>query len=123
MRVRDPGRPDLLTCAGRGGIWEPARTRILSDKVTERAFAASAHEPQEAFRALARALVAQLHVEAVSRSRPTLSAVHREKLVQRLLIDWKQQVFGISDRFLKFVARARSQKVTLSRSEGSLLKA
>ncbi|MGY4626865.1 hypothetical protein [Bradyrhizobium sp. USDA 4486] len=101
----------LLARGGLEDVWEPARTRILSDKVTERAFEASEHEPQEAFRALARALVAQLHVEAVSRSRPALSAVHREKLVQRLLIDWKQQVFGISDRFLNFVARAGTRYV------------
>lgn len=102
---------ELLRRSDLDDVWNPARDRILSDKVTERAFEASEHQPQEAFRAVARALVAQMHVEAVSRSRPAPSALHRDKLVQRLLVDWKQQVFGISDRFLKFVARAGTRYV------------
>jgi hypothetical protein len=92
-------------------VWKPARDLILSSTVTETAFKASEQVPQEAFRALARALVAQMHVETVARSRPAPVALHRDKLVTRLLLDWQQQVFGVSEKFMEFAARAPTRYV------------
>lgn len=101
----------LLVRCELADVWKPARDLILSSPVTEAAFKASERVPQEAFRALARALVAQMHVETIARSRPAPVALHREKLVTRLLIDWKQQVFGVSEKFMEFVARAATRYV------------
>lgn len=106
----------LLSRGGLTDVWPPARARILSDPVTRRAFDASMHELHEAFRALARGLVAQMHIEAASRSRSGPSAELREKLVQRLLQDWNQQVFGVKDTFIRFVSRAATRYVRGRRS-------
>jgi hypothetical protein len=92
-------------------LWPLAFSRVISDPITTNAFKASEHELPEASRALARALVAQLHVEAVSVSRPGPDATLREKLVTRLRVDWGQQVFGLSTVFSDLVARAATRYV------------
>jgi hypothetical protein len=96
----------LLVRANLEDFWPHAFERVISDPITTNAFKASEHELPEAFRALARALVAQLHVEAISKSSPGPDATLREKMVARLRLDWEQQVFGLSTVFFELVARA-----------------
>lgn len=91
-------------------IWPEAWAQIVRlSPIPRLAFEASAHELPEAGRALARALVAQLHVSAVNAKVPAPTRGLRNDLYARLLTDWKQVVYGLSDFFSKLLKRAGTQ--------------
>jgi hypothetical protein len=118
VQAYKPSQP-LCALLQRGGLedlWEPAWNAVLHASVTLPAFEASAHELPEVYRALARALVAQLHVEATSRNRPGPSATLRSKLLSRLIEDWGQAVLGLTNFFYKLVERAGTRFVRQRRN-------
>jgi hypothetical protein len=107
----------LLERGGLSDAWIAAwSATVLESDIPRKAFEASAHELPEACRALARSIVAQLHGVATSRNRPGPSAMLRAKLVDQLLIDWNQQVLGLSDFFFNLVKRAGTRFVRTRRN-------
>ena len=103
---------ELCLLLERGAIsafWPDAWSQIMHSPIPRLAFEASAHELPEASRALARALVAQLHVCAVKAKAPAPSRALRTSLCMRLLADWKQEVYGLGDFFAKFVKHTATQ--------------
>jgi hypothetical protein len=107
----------LLERGALSDLWADAWTDIvLASDIPRQAFEASAHELPEACRALARSLVAQLHVIAMARDQAGPSATLRNKVVDRLLTDWDQQVLGLGDFFLNLVKRAGTRLVRTRRN-------
>jgi hypothetical protein len=107
----------LLERGALSDLWVNAWTDIvLASDIPRQAFEASAHELPEACRALARSLVAQLHVVAMAHDRPGPSATLRNKVVDRLLTDWDQQVLGLGDFFFNLVKRAGTRFVRTRRN-------
>lgn len=97
----------LLKRGGLAALWPEAWSRIVElSPVPRDAFEASAHELAEASHALARALVAQLYVVAVEAGVPGPSLGLRKKLVERLIIDWDQQIYGVGAFFARIFKRA-----------------
>jgi hypothetical protein len=90
-------------------FWPAAWSLVIDSGVARLAFDRSSHELPEASNALARAIVAQLHVEAVAADRPGPSRELRDSLVSRLLDDWKQVVFARSAFFLNLIKRAATK--------------
>ena len=94
----------------RGNIqdyWDSAWSEIFSGSAQPRqAFEASAHELAEAAHALARAVVAQLSVNAELDGVPRPNKALRDKLVERLIADWGFQVYGLSAFFTDIFKRA-----------------
>ena len=114
---------DLTQLLRRGGLeplWAPAWSAVivLSD-IPPLAFERSAHELPEASQALARALVAQLHVEALARSLPGPSRTLRELLVKQLLTDWKQKVLARSGFFASMFKRLATSALRRHRNDFS----
>jgi hypothetical protein len=101
----------LLKRGGMFSCWQKAWADIVGTEVVVHAFEASEGELPEACRALARCVVAQLHVEATKDGIATPQAQLRQKLVERLLIDWKQQVHGIADFFLNIIQRSGTRAI------------
>jgi hypothetical protein len=101
-------------------FWPAAWAEIVKgSQIPPDAFRASAHELPEASRALARALIAKLHVLATAAGHPGPSRALRNSLRERLLVDWKQKVFGLGAFFANLLARAatsivRSHRYNLS---------
>ena len=86
----------LLARGGLDDLWPAAWKAIVPGSgVPKAAFKASAHELPDVCRALARAVVAEMHARAVVAERPGISRVLRESLVDRLMIDWDQKVYGL----------------------------
>lgn len=98
----------LLDRGGLGSYWPKAwsQVMVLSEGLPKRAFEASAHELAEASHALARALVAGLHVAAVRAGAPGPSRTLRQDLFQRLLADWGQKVYGLGTFLMDRLKRA-----------------
>ena len=96
----------LARAGGLWSLWHRAWSAVRETEAARAAFEASVGELPEACRALARCAVAQLHVEAVTNNIGGPSAHLREKLVERLLLDWGQQVHGIADFFLGLIQRS-----------------
>lgn len=86
------------------------KTLILSS-VAEKAFEASKHELPAVSQALARALVAQLHVAATEYGAPGPSEPLRNAIMERLLVDWGQKVFGIGTFMARVVRRIATKSV------------
>src|SRR5688572_12334865 len=85
----------LLARGGLEGLWVEAwKTIVEASPLARQAFEASAHELAEATHALARALIAQLYVQAIDAGIPGPSMTLRKSLLDRLIVDWKQQVYG-----------------------------
>ncbi len=96
----------LLQREGLKSLWRPAWSAVIDADSARAAFEASVGELPEACRALARCAVARVHVEAAANHVSGPSARLREKLVERLLLDWGQQVHGIADFFLGLIQRS-----------------
>ena len=96
----------LLERGGVQSVWPKVWLKVIETEVVRAAFEASVGELPEASRALARCLVAQLHVQAVIDKVEVIDARLREKIVDRLLLDWDQQVHGISDFFIGLIQRS-----------------
>jgi hypothetical protein len=100
----------LLERGGLAGFWPDAWSRIVQlSPIPRRAFEASAHELAEASRALARALVAELHVLAVEAGVSGPSRSLRNGLRDRLLVDWNQKVYGLGAFFVRMLERAATR--------------
>ena len=85
--------------------WLAAWNEIVDSPIAKEAFEASSHEIPEVCRALARALVAQLHVIAVSSGRPGPNRSVRVKIVERLVEDWGQKTLGLGSIVWDLVSR------------------
>jgi hypothetical protein len=83
--------------------WQAAWNEIIDSPIAKEAFDASSHEIPQVCRALARALVAQLHVITVSSGMPGPYRTVRDKLVNRLLEDWGHYNLGLMDWVLRAV--------------------
>src|SRR5262249_20781592 len=100
----------LLRRAGLEPFWAEAWSSVvvLSD-IPKHAFERSAHEVAEASNALARAVVAELHVVAIAHGKPGPSRALRQKLVERLLADWDQQVYALGTFLANLFKRAATR--------------
>lgn len=97
----------LLERAALDDLWTGAWSAILEEStIPEEAFEASAHELPDTCTALARALVAELHVLAVQAGRPGPSRALRNSLVDQLRADWHQQVYGLGTFLADLFKRA-----------------
>lgn len=85
--------------------WPAAWNEIVDSPIAKEAFEASSHEIPEVCRALARALVAQLHGIAVSSGVPGPYRSVRDKLVERLVEDWGQKTLGFGSIVWDLVSR------------------
>ncbi|MFO1431257.1 MAG: hypothetical protein U1F76_14130 [Candidatus Competibacteraceae bacterium] len=100
----------LLERGALGDYWAEAWSQIVRlSPIPRQAFEASAHELAEASHALARALVAQLYVNAVHAGVPGPSRMLREKLLDRLVVDWNQKVYGLGAFFVGILQRAATR--------------
>lgn len=115
--------PELVLLLERGGLsqfWPEAWSQIVSVSPTPKlAFEQSAHELPDASNALARAVVAQLHVLAVSHGYPGPSRTLRASLVNRLLADWNQQVYAPSHFLGNLFKRAGTRVLRQHRNDFS----
>jgi hypothetical protein len=99
---------ELQLLLQRGGLisfWRDAWEEILQLSVTREAFRASEAELPEAGQALARALIAQLHILALNHSQPGPNRTLRNQLVDRLTRDWEVNVYGAGAFFAKHLKR------------------
>jgi hypothetical protein len=111
---------DLELLLKRGALdqfWAEAWDLVTSPDVTTVAFERSARELPEACRALARAVVAQLHVLTVNNGCPGPDRTLRGQIVDRLMSDWKQEVYAPSDALMKFFTRAVTRVMRHHRNE------
>jgi hypothetical protein len=111
---------DLVWLLKRGGLepfWQEAWSRIIQADIAQLAFERSENELPEASNALARALVAELHVVAVNRDQPGPNRALRDALVLRLLDDWHQVVYARSRFFTKLFERAATRILRRHRNE------
>jgi hypothetical protein len=106
---------ELQILLERGGLerfWPAAWSDTIDlSAIPRQAFEASAHELAEASHALARALIAQLHVLAMAAGSPGPSRSLRNSLRQRLLQDWKQTVYGLGTFFANMLKRVATSIV------------
>lgn len=99
----------LLKRSGLEACWDAAWRSVVDASVASLAYERSAHEIPEASAALARAVVAQLHVTASMRGLAGPSRDTRRKLVERLLADWKQSTYGGGAFLWNMFARAATR--------------
>lgn len=86
----------LLDRAGVRELWPTVWSTIVTGSpIPKQAVIASGPDTADAAMALARALFAELNVQAQAEDRPALGAVMRDQLVDRLRSDWGQQVYGL----------------------------
>jgi hypothetical protein len=98
-------------------FWKDAWSSIVgAPTVPKLAFERSAHEIPEAAGALARAVVAELHVIATAKGSAGPSRTLREKLVARLIADWDQQVYGLGTVFADLLKRATTRMLRAHRN-------
>ena len=97
-------------------FWPAAWSLVIASEVTRLAFDRSSHELAEASNSLARAIVAQLHVEAVAVGRSGPSRELRQSLVLRLLNDWEQVVYARSGFFVGRIKRAATRMLRSHRN-------
>jgi hypothetical protein len=101
VRAYSPS-PELQLLLQRGGLfsfWSDAWSGIVMLPITKDAFKQSAFELTEATHALARAVIAQLHLLAIDHHRPGPNRALRTQLFERLVLDWGQRVFGVGAFF------------------------
>lgn len=107
----------LLARGGLGEYWDGAWAKIVKvSPIPKEAFEASAHELAEASHALARAVIAQLYVAAVAAHAPGPSRVLRKSLFDRLIVDWKQEVYGLGTFFAKIFKRLSTDSLRKHRN-------
>jgi hypothetical protein len=89
---------------------------ILGTGVPRDAFEHSASELADATRALARALVAALHVVAVEKGLPGPSRSLRQSLLERLVRDWDKVVYGLGAYFTNLMKRGATRMLRTHRN-------
>jgi len=106
----------LLARGGLADLWPGVWSRIIDGSPIARgAFEASAHELPEASQALARALVAQLHVAAAGAGFAGPDRVLRTALCERLIADWGQRVYGPGAFFATILKRVATRALRTHR--------
>lgn len=114
----------LLDRGGFAALWPGAWSRITQASALPRAaFEASAHELAEASHALARAVIAQLYIDATGAGIPGPSRALRQSLCERLIVDWGQQVYGLGAFFAEMFKRATTRVLRSHRERFSALAA
>jgi hypothetical protein len=110
---------ELQLLLKRGGLeenWQSAWDEVTQESSPAKAaFEASANELPEVCRALARAVIAQLHVRAVASGVAGPSRMLRDSLLDRLIVDWGQRVYGLSDFFVRLFKRAATRALRAHR--------
>jgi hypothetical protein len=107
----------LLEKNGYERLWSEAWSRIVRvSPIPKQAFEMSANELPDAVHALARALVAQIHVLAAEEGIPCPSRTLRDALVRRMTLDWRQQVYGLGTFFANIVKRSATRALRRHRS-------
>lgn len=99
----------LLKRGGLEACWAEAWTQIVEAPVSKTAFERSARELVEASHALARAVIAQLHVVATGRGLPGPGRSLRTSLVQRLIHDWRQEAYAAGTFLVNLFKRAATR--------------
>jgi hypothetical protein len=99
----------VLKRSGLKPFWQDAWSAIIESDIAQLAFERSAHQLPEASNALARAVVAELHVRARAAGRPGPDRRVRESLVLRMLNDWDQVVYGVGGLFAAMFKRAATR--------------
>jgi hypothetical protein len=100
----------LLERGNLSGLWPEAWSQIVEGSpIPRRAFEASPHELADAAHALARALVAELHVLAQAAGQAGPNRTLRNSIVQRLTVDWHQQVLGLGTFLWERLERAATR--------------
>jgi pimeloyl-ACP methyl ester carboxylesterase len=107
----------LLDREGLRGFWCDAWEAVAKSETAAAAFKSSAHELPHACAALARALVAQLHVIALSNGYPGPSRVLRQDLIRHLLNDWGERVLAPSNFFVNFLKGATTRALRRGRND------
>lgn len=104
---------ELKLLLARGNLepfWAEAWPNITSlSDIPKRAFERSAQQLADASNALARAVVAEIHVVATAHGNPGPSRALRQKLAERLLDDWGQQVYGLGTFLADLFKRAATR--------------
>jgi hypothetical protein len=107
----------LLVRGGLWDLWPRAWAEIMAGSpIPLQAFEASAHELADVCRALARSLVAELHLLAIGEPIPGPSSSLRNALVDRLLTDWDQHVFGLGTFWFNLIKRASTSALRKHRN-------
>ncbi|MCK1675243.1 hypothetical protein [Bradyrhizobium sp. 150] len=108
----------LLKRIGLGDLWDVAFQKILASGIVTTAFERSdeANELADAGIALARAVVAQLHNEAIDHGRPALTAPIRTRLHDLVVEDWGCKVFGLGSILANFAKRVGTQALRRRRN-------
>jgi hypothetical protein len=108
----------LLRRAGLREYWNDAWPRIIGSPLVRPAFerSAQANELADCVGALARAVVAQLHIKAVADGQPGPSAQMRDLLCQRLRSDWGYEVLGLGTFLSEIIKRAGTSVIRNRRS-------
>jgi hypothetical protein len=111
IRTYEP-TPAMAALLKRGGlqeIWRPAWEMVAGADVTPQAFERSAHELPAASEALARAVVAALHLTATEKGRPGPSRQLRDSIADRLQCDWDQKVLAPNNFLVRMFKRAATR--------------
>lgn len=108
----------LLRRARLTNYWNDAWARIIGSPLVRTAFerSAQANELADCVGALARAVVAQLHIKAVADGQPGPSAQMRDQLCQRLRSDWGYEVLGLGTFLSEIIKRAATSVIRNRRS-------
>jgi hypothetical protein len=114
---------ELRLLLQRGGLtefWKESWSKVVHvSPVAREAFQASSHELAEASHALARAVIAQLYVNALEMGVPGPTRALRNSLFDRLILDWKQQVYGLGAFFTNILKRASTSVLRQHRNSFS----
>ena len=104
---------ELRALLARGGLWElwpGAWSEVVAGSpIPRQAFEASSFELADVCRALARSLVAQLHLLATNEALPGPNSSLRNAIVNRLLKDWDHEVLGLGVFLFDLVKRASTR--------------
>jgi len=107
----------LLNKNGYERLWSEAWSRIVHvSPIPRKAFEASENELPDAVRAIARALVAQIHILAIDEGIPSPSRSLRNALVSRMTLDWRQQVYGLGTFFADIIKRSATSALRRHRN-------
>ena len=108
----------LLRRGGLESFWPQAWADVTTGSdIPKLAFERSAHQIPEGTNALARAVVADLHVLATAAGKPGPNRVLRQKLLERLLSDWGQQKYAVGTYLAGLFKRTASRLLRRHRNE------